>query len=112
MAETILGFCVVRLASDRRAVFGDRLGQFPLLAQGVRQAAVGVGIVGRYPERPAEFGDRFISPAHELQFESAQEAVLGGRLPGLPDPKPEATQGDRADDRRDCRNRNSRTRPM
>ena len=59
-AEVVVGLGVVGLEPDRRAVFGDRLVQLPLVSQGVAEVVVGLGVVGLEPDRLAEFGDRLV----------------------------------------------------
>ena len=50
----------MRIDPDRRAKFGDRLLQLPLVRQGDAQADVGLGSVGLEPDRRTIRADRLI----------------------------------------------------
>ena len=76
---------------------GDRLVQLPLVAQGVAEVVVGLGVVGLEPERRAVLGDRLVQlpliaqgnaevvvGLGEVGLEADRLAVLGDRLVQLP----------------------------
>ena len=62
-----MGLGVVGLEPDRLAVFGDRLVELALVAQGVAEVEVGLGVVGLEPDRLAVFGDRLVELALVVQ---------------------------------------------